>query len=205
MKITFEYDDPKEARAHFDMITGDVKSAPVTEAPAASPAPAATTETKEAEAPATVDGVDVHGMPHDPSIHQKDGAKKADGSWKAAKGKADEAKAALDAFRAAGGNVTPPETSTAPATGGMPSGMPAAGGMPSAQKAADMPAPVSQAKVEEKIIGMFQRGTLDNDKYVELLTKHGINLEDPSSSLQTNESLRAALFGDCCAIEPEAA
>lgn len=203
-KITIETDDISEARSLLDALeTRGTTTTPATTTP--TQAIQTTPEARvDPNAAADTPDLDSNGMSWNAEIHTSTKTLNADGSWKAARGKADEAKAAVSAFKAGGGNVTAPET--APAAG-MPTGMPAAGGMPGAAPAADtrdMAPPVTQATLEEKIIGMMGRGQLAQDKYAELLTKHGIDLADPSAVLSTNETLRAALYADCCEIEPEA-
>lgn len=197
-KITIETDDISEARSLLDALETR------TDTPSATPTQAIQTAPEAREDPnvtADAPDLDSNGMSWDAEIHTSTKTMNTDGSWKAARGKAEEAKAAVAAFKAGGGNVT------ATATTGMPTGMPAAGGMPGATPAGetrDMAPPVTQAALEEKIIGMMGRGQLAQDKYAELLTKHGIDLSDPSAVLSTNETLRAALYADCCEIEPEA-
>lgn len=206
-KITIETDDIAEARSLLDAL--EARSAPP---PPFKPAGRAITDSPETREPEpepeeqTTGGdadLDVHGMAWDEDLHASDRSQNKDGSWKVRKGKADEAKAAIAAHKAAGGNVTPP--ADLPASGGGLPGAAAApsGGLPGA-KAADMPPPISQAKLEEKIVGMMNRGNLSGEAYTALLTRHNVDLSNPTAATSTNESLRAALYADCLTIEPEA-
>jgi hypothetical protein len=188
-KITFECDDPTEARAFLDLIeaasdgNGNVLVEEITHTPEA-----------RVDLAATGGAVDVHGMTWSEHVHASTKTQNADGSWKAKKGFAEQAKAAVAAHKAAGGNQ--PAPADLPATG-----MPAAGGMPAATP--EVP-PISQDMIEQKLMGMMQRGVLPDDMYGQLLDKHAINRQDPGAVLSTNESLRAALYASCCELEPEA-
>lgn len=123
--------------------------------------------------------VDARGMPHDPAIHAKTKTKDKDGFWKAMRGKADEAKAAIDAF---GAPAYDPPTGNA----GMPAtGMP---GMPQMPVADIPPAPVSYDEMVKMFIGMMEDGTITDAGAVYA----DVGVTDPNE-LQTNETLRAAM------------
>lgn len=219
-KIIIETEDISEARAVLDAI--ETRSA----APVATPEPpTATQETREPDAapeaaPVSDDETDSIGMPYNPAYHTTTKTKNADGTWKALRGHADEAKAAAAAFKAAGGNVAPPadlpaptadvQTPLEPVAGGIPMGA----AMPTAAPAA--PA-VDQAKIEEKIGGMITRGKLVNDvagnhevgnapegTFQNLLDRFGIDRVDPVTALANDDGLRAQVYAACCEIEPEA-
>lgn len=210
-KIIIETDDIAEARSLLDAIETRTGVKPVVGETQEIKTPVETSETGEPE-------LDSNGMEWDGNIHTSTKTMNADGSWKAARGKAAEAKKAVEDHKAAGGNETPPET---PPTTGMPGaetastsgGMPTGGGMPGAAPAEqDMSPPVSQEQLEAKCVGMMQRTApgstdpiLSHDKYFELLDKHGIDRADPTGVLATNETLRAAFYADLCDIEPEMA
>ena len=202
-QITIATDDIGEARMLLDALD-DRSGTPA-------PAPTGDVVSTSGDGADQVDDneVDSNGMKWNADIHTSTRAQNADGSWKARKGKAQEAKDAVAAFKASGGNVEPPADvpTQEPA-------MPAAGGMPAAQR--DMPPPISQAMLEEKIIGMINRGTLLQDPeaaigaaaantYQGLLDAHQVSRDDPTSVLSTNETLRAAIYAACCQIEPELA
>ena len=221
-KITIETDNIEEARAVLDALE-------TREAPAATATPAAASEPtgrsisdepENREEPVADDGeLDSNGMVWREDLHTSTRTKNADGSWKARKGMAQAAKDAVAAHKAAGGGVTPPADVATPAPTGMPAAdvaTPAPTGMPAAGAARvdDMPPPVSQAVLEEKIVGMLGRGTLVQDPtaaigaaaantYQGLLDRHQIDRNDPSAVLSTNETLRAAVYAACCEIEPE--
>ena len=188
------------------------------------PGPDATATPEPAAATADVE-VDVDGMPYDPEIHASTKTKTQDGKWKSRQGKADEAKAAREAFLSAGGNVTPPtnlpdtpvaESAVAPAAQVAPAAeAPAAtagevvqmpGAFPAPTLPASAPADITYEKVGEKLMGMIRRGSLDqNTQYPDLLKKVGVPLDDPNTPLQNDPALRAALYAELCAIEPEMA
>lgn len=72
---------------------------------------AETTETKTAENE-HIGKTDSIGMPYDPEIHTDTGTTNADGTWKARRGKAAEAKQAAADFKASGGDVEVPTSTT---------------------------------------------------------------------------------------------
>ena len=213
-KITIETDDINEARSLLDAL--ETRDAPATTTPVGVPL----IQTHAPDEPGARE-VDANGMEWSEDLHSGNKATNADGSWKARKGMAQQAKDALAAHKAGGGNITPPADTgmpTADVTGGMPNAG-ATGGMPTADvtgaRAEDMPPPITQAKLEEKILGMIGRGTLQQDAtaaigaapantYQGLLDRHQISRADPSSVLTTNETLRAQVYASCCEIEPEA-
>lgn len=188
-KLEIEFEDEESLRAYLGGETRAAVTAPVeTETKAAA---AVETETKAADDEIT-DEVDGDGMPYDPEIHASPKSFTSDGNWRAKRGKAEEAKEARAAFKAGGGNVTPPETETKPAMPGMPGAAPAA--------AEEKAAPVTYETLLDKTVGMMERGKIDGDAVMALYGKIGVT--DPSS-LETNESQRAALYAELCAIEPE--
>jgi len=151
--------------------------------------------------------VDSDGMPYDPDIHTETKAVNADGTWKARRGKADEAKAAREAFKAAGAGVTPPaavvETTVAPA---MPGSAPApAATRPGMPGAAPAPAPVSFDRVFSKLTGMFEAGKIDSPTALQFYEKSAGTSDAAAAAniYQTNETARASLFKLLCEIEPE--
>lgn len=208
-KVTFECDDAAEARAFLDMMetrdNGGVTF--VAGAVTQDPDPAISTQPENRVNPGQLD---VHGMPWNEAYHSTARTINADGSYKALKGKATECKAAVAAFKAAGGNQPAPAADTFTVQTGIPASLPGAtapaAGLPGAIRTEDMAPPVSQAQLEEKMIGMINRGLLDPaSTYGELLDRHGVDRGDPAAVLSTNETLRAAVFADCCTIEPEMA
>jgi len=154
--------------------------------------------------------VDSDGMPYDPDLHTETKAVNADGTWKARRGKADEAKAAREAFKAAGADVTPPatvvETTIAPTAPAMPgSAIKPAATMPWGAGAAPAPAPVSFDRVFSKLTGMFEAGKIDSPTALRFYEKSAGTLDaaEAANIYQTNETARASLFKLLCEIEPE--
>jgi len=240
-KVLIETSSPFILRALADLLeqggnsAGDpmLQEAPVTppspapvEAAAAAPAPVSNT------APQPAADVDDDGMPYDPEIHASTKTKTQDGKWKSRPGKADEAKAAREAFLSAGGNVTPPtnlpdtpvaeaaaapapqETPAAGAPGatagdvvqmpGVAPAAPAAMQMPGVAPAAPAPADVTFDMLAEKLMGMIRRKTLDQTtKYPALLDELSIPRSDPNAALQNDPALRVALYAKLCEIEPD--
>ena len=204
LQLTYHFENEEELRAH---LGGETRSAaaPVT-APVVAPVAIEDTTAQVEVAPVATEeraasDLDADGMPYDESVHADPPSTTADGLWRAKRGKADEAKAARAAFKAAGGNVEAP--ADLPTTMTMP-GMPGMPGMPSALPA-DAPEPVSLDRVIEKITSMMKRNRITEQMLTGLYTKHS-GIADPQQSFQvfnTNESARANLFGELCEIEPE--
>lgn len=205
IKLTYEFEDEAEMRAFI--AERDVE--PDTSTPTA---PAAKPETNE-DAPSnedapTRDGTDADGMPYNEAVHSDPPAFTADGLWRARRGKADEAKAARAAFKAGGGDVTPPadvqtraeEPAAAPAA---PATAPAA---PAAPVVEAQP-PVTLEAVYGKATEMLESGNIDGAGlralYKETTGVDGSDDEIPTLAgavLQVNETARAALMEKLNAI-----
>lgn len=95
--VTFEFADEAEMRAHFGAPTET--PAPVQVDPISAP---------ETALAVTTDTLDADGMPYDAAVHADPPSFTADNRWRAKRGKAEEAKAAREAFLARGANVEPP-------------------------------------------------------------------------------------------------
>lgn len=190
IEMKYVFDDLEDFQRYMD---GFETKAPTTEVATATLAVAEAARTV-ADAPVAeptiTDNVDKDGLPYDPEIHATPKSQTADGLWRAKRGKADEANAARDAFKAAGGAVVAPVVTAMP-------GMPGATAPVTAPRAAE---PISYDKLIDKTVGMMQRSKIDADGVMKLYGEVGII--DPAS-LETNESQRAALFGKLCEIEPE--
>lgn len=204
--LTIESDSAEDIRSVTEKLTGraDTTVAPATEtvATTTTTAPAAE-ETKTAPTgDVAVDGI---GMPYDDAIHASPPSFKSDGSWKVKKGQADAAKTAIAAFKAAGGNVTPPvieqpvaapsgmpgtETKTAPV------GMPGAAPIPAAE-------PVALDVVMAKWTGLMESGALSAERATEICVQVTGNADATTHypTFQTNETARAALYAELNAIE----
>ena len=185
--VTREYESEEEYRAAELGLSRDatvtatqVVRAPETPVAPVAPEPAAEEITAERDA----DGMEWNG-----DYHSTPKSFTEDGMWRSKRGKADEAKAARAAFKAAGG-VT------------VPAAMP---GMPVAAAPAAMPTmapPVPFERLVGKITGMMQRGVLSAEAIGSLYGEVGAT---SGAQFETNESLRAALFTRLCGIEPESA
>jgi hypothetical protein len=189
-----------EIRTALDNLTGRVETPASTGTETsvkAAPAPASSQVAEKTDEP-TVDAI---GMPYDEAIHASPPSFKTDGSWKVKKGQADAAKAAIAAFKAAGGNVEAPvieqptgmpgtETKTAP------TGMPGTAPVPTAE-------PVALDVVMAKWTGMLDNGTLSPERATEICVKvTGSNdATTHYQTFQTNETARAALYAELNAIE----
>lgn len=112
--ITIEADSADELREITDLLSG--RDAAPAETTTAAPAPEVKsapeetvvgTETREENGEVT----DSDGMPWNSDYHSDSRAKNADGTWKARRGKSEEAKAARVAFKAGGGNESAPDVS----------------------------------------------------------------------------------------------
>jgi hypothetical protein len=185
-QIITSFDTEEEMRAHLGATTRAATAvtapAPVVEAPAA-----------VVEAPAEVITAerDADGMPWSADYHSTPKSFTADGLWRSKRGSADAASAARAAFKAAGGTMTP---------AAMPTGMPTAAAMPTAP-AAILPPPITFERLVNKITGMMQRGTLAPDAIPALYAATGGGTNP--QVYETNETARAALYGQLSAIEPD--
>lgn len=153
-----------------------------------------TTGTRDADpapTPEITSNTDADGLPYDPEIHATPKSQTAEGLWRSKRGKSKEADAARAAFKAAGGVMTPAV---------MPTAAPIMPGMPIARAAT--PEPITMEKLIDKTTGMITRGKVTSDDVVRLYGE--IGLTDPGA-LETNESMRAALYANLAEIEPDLA
>jgi len=188
LELKYLFDSEQEMRDHL-----------ATESRAVDAAPVVATE-ERTDPPSTSEHIsgdtDKDGMLYDDALHSSNRAVNADGTWKARKGMAQQAKDARAAFKAGGGNVNAPEVTEEPTA--MP-GMTGMTGMP-ATKTDDAPEPVTLNQLITKSSGMLTRAMIDHDGIGKLYAKLGIT---DSNVFATNESLRAAMFNELCVIEPE--
>lgn len=206
IKLTYEFEDEAEMRAFMEQRDVEPKAA----APAAKPAAAPATETADtAEDAPTRDSTDADGMPYNEAVHSDPPAFTADGLWRARRGKADEAKAARAAFKASGGDVTPPEDVQTRAE--EPAAAPSApGAAPAAAPAApvvEAQPPVTLEAVYGKATAMLEAGNIDSAGlralYKETTGVEGSDDEIPTLAgavLHVNETARAALMAKLNAI-----
>lgn len=179
LKYTFESEE--ELRNHLGAETRAVET-PATPTPVATPAEPVAEPEQRSDA-----DVDSDGMPYNPAVHTETRATNADGTWKARRGKADEAKEARAAFKAGGGNEEAP--ADLPGTTDETPTLPGAEALP-----ADAPAPVSFDEMATKASEALNSGKISQPDLMALYAKHGgVNAVQ---ELQTNETARAALVAD---------
>lgn len=189
INLTYTFNTEEEMRAFLE-----ARAAVPAETPASAATPAATDTDADSDAPTRSD-TDADGMPYSEDVHSDPPAFTADGLWRAKRGKAEEAKAARAAFKAAGGTEEPPadiETRDAPAAVAAPS---APGAAPSA------PPPVTLEAVFGKVTEMLESGELERSVLFDLYRKTtGLTAGDndipalAGSVYQTNETARAQLM-----------
>lgn len=185
--LTITADTEDEIRGIIDNITRGVSTPTVP----TSPVVEESVETREDDGETPVDS---DGMPFDPEIFSAPDAFKEDGTWRVKRGKAEEAKAAREAFLSAGGDVTPPVVEESVETreddGGLP-GMEDETGLPGMED--ETPEPVSLEVVVKCVNDAVSHGvaveTLTN-LYIEATGTRGKPAMD---ILKTNESARAKL------------
>lgn len=170
--ITIEADSPEELREITDLLSG--RGAEPAETTTAAPAPevksapagvvvgedGTVTETREDDGDAAVDA---DGMPWNGDYHSDSRAVNADGTWKARRGKSEEAKAARAAFKAGGGNESAPDVSER-STPAEDTGLPGAeedGGLPGAEETVDE-REFSLAQVVQLAKAALTEGKTDN-------------------------------------------
>lgn len=202
--LTIEADNPEELREVTEKLTGraDTPSAVTEPTPTITETPVV----EETKSDDTEPQVDVDGMPYDPEIHSTPASTKADGTWKVRKGKADEAKAAQQAFKAQGGNITPPVIEE---TREVPTGLPQAEtkAAPSLPGSENIPVnePVNIETLFEKATELFQAQSIDANGLGDIYEKH-VGTRDAAKATElfgTNETARANAYADLVAIETD--
>lgn len=190
VELKYIFETEQELREHLAVET---RAVAVPSAPEPEPV-AAPSEPEPVAAPEpTRDDTDGDGMPYNADFHADPPSTTADGLWRAKRGKADEAKAARAAFKAGGGDITPPPAPEEPVT------MPGAATLPD-----DAPEPIDLGRVIEKITGMIKRQAVSESDLAPMYAKHsGVTAEQSFGVFQTNETARANLFAALCEIEPE--
>lgn len=183
--LTREFDSEQE---FADYMSGENRSA------AAAPVITASQVVSAPVEPEITAERDADGLPWNDTYHSTPKSFTEDGLWRAKRGAADAAKAARAQFKAAGGEQTVVTRAVEMPT--MPVMPVAAAAMPI------LSAPVSFERLIGKITGMMQRGVLGAESIGQLYGKVGAT---SGAQFETNETLRAALFTELCAIEPELA
>lgn len=190
IQITYTFETEDELRAHLGTI--DTKTA----TPAAAPDDA-DDDTSE---PTRTD-VDADGMPYDESVHSDPPKFTAKGLWKAQRGKADEAQAARDAFKAGGATETAPEdVATRDAAPEPDAGLPS---LPGGDLPAPAAPPVTYADFVGRLTELFGQGKFTQESVIEFYKKHTKATGDDANVravagdvLKTNETVRAAAMAD---------
>ena len=176
LQLIYSFDSEEEMREHLAVETR---------------AAAPTAPAGDDPAPTKAD-VDVDGMPYDEAVHSDPPQFKADGTWRAKRGKADEEKEARAAFKAGGGDIEPPAALPTAAAPAAPT-LPGAVALP-----ADAPAPVSFDTLVKAITDAMNSGKIDQAGLGPLYAKHGG--ADPAKTLETSETARAAMLADLQAL-----
>ena len=190
MKITFDPNCPEDRKTVMGFLNGDAVIADNVEGLQIR------TNPEDRQDPNETPTVDCHGMPWNPEIHASTKNLNADGSWKAARGKADEAKQAIVDFEKAQVAETEAAQTEAKPTGGMPGGMPGAAKTMPAPDPEIPPRVIEFAELTERFIGMMESGKITD--YQVPYKAAGVTNPD---ELETNESLRAALWAELDKIE----
>ena len=178
LELTYTFDSEGELRAHLGVSDSVVTPAPEPIHDPVEPEP-------EPEPERAATDTDADGMPYDPSVHADPPSTTADGRWRAKRGKADEAKAARAAFKAAGAGEEAPDVTDAPAPA--PTGMP---GMPAAA-----PAPVSMDDLMGKVTEVLQAGKIEQSALVKMYEKHsGVAAVECYPVFEANETARANML-----------
>lgn len=218
MKIEFDPRDQEQCDAVVKVmdalhsgtnVTVNVNQT-ITESPSPEPVSNISSGNEHRIDPADDDAVDVHGMKWNPDYHASTKGQNADGSWKAARGKKDEADAALKAHLAQSKTVPTESTITQQSMPGVTEPTPApepevsSGGMPGAEMPSPVetvqkePEPVDYNTVSTKFINMMQAGAFTDHQA--LYDKVGIT---SPKEMETNETLRANMYALLNAIETD--
>ena len=142
-------------------------------------------------------------MPYDANVHSTPPSFTQDGRWRAARGKADEAKAARAAFLSSGGNVEPPADLPPPSVPSLPEPAqertaPSLPDLPSLPEA--MPEPVTIEALFARLTEVIQAGR--SADVMNLYQKHlgTADRHQVGAALQNDETKRAALMQDLDAL-----
>ena len=227
MKFTIETDCPHEAQAILSAIARgkqpDVKRFVINKDQPGSPliseavdAGRSISDNPENRVdPDDYDELDSNGMPWNPELHAGTRAKNKDGSWKAQRGKKALADQQAADFKAAGGNITPPQidddrpldepatTTQAPVTEMPPATVTMTEVEP--QPAPPAHADITQQQVEAKVVELMNANiiTMDNGSevggasegsYQRLLDDFNISRSDPATVLKDDPALRASFY-----------
>jgi len=199
--LTIESDSAEDIRSVTEKLTGRVETETTpTAAPVATETPPVS-ETKTAPDATTDNGLDKIGMAYDPSIHADPPSFKSDGTWKVARGKAEQAKAAVAAFKAAGGNITPPVIEDTKADEPVSNGMP---GMPGMTAGAEPELEdVDIDTVMGKWTGLMESNKLTKEKALEICIRV-TGIEDAQqhfTTFQNDDTARAKLYAELKEVE----
>lgn len=197
LQLTYTFETEDELRAHL----GAEPATPAAPEPARQPEThsPSVAQREDDDAP-TVNDVDADGMPYDASVHSDPPQFTAKGIWRAQRGKADEAQAARNAWKAGGGNVTP-----APAA--LPGGEPETTAPPALPGADTAPEPVTYDDFVAKAAEMLGDGSIDQERLAAIYTDAtGVSgtrdeiVKGAGEVLFTNETARAKAYAALCAV-----
>lgn len=185
--ITINCETADEARDVLDTLTNraDAPTTPATP-PAAEPA-------AKADTAAEITATDADGFPFDPDLHTAPDNFKADGRFRAKRGKSDEEKAARAAWKAAGGATTPPQTPPSlPGQAAPASGVP---GLPGTKAEEETLPPVTLEEVFGKATELLDAGKITNEAITGIYKEvTGVEGDDVAGVFATNETARRALW-----------
>lgn len=182
--LTIESDDAEEIREAAEKLTGRVADAGTV---INNVTAEKTAKVEDVKSDVDADVVDSDGMPYNAEVHATTREVNKDGTWKAQRGKGDQAKAARAAFKAEGGDIDAPKTEAPglPGTGTKAPGLPGAENIPAAD-------PVTYADFVAKATAVMESGKIDSDGicalYCEVTGDTDVSVA--AGKFETNESLR---------------
>ena len=195
--ITVDCDSVEAAREVLDKLNNRAETAP------ASTPPATPTPTVPKSAPVdTSNLVDSEGFPFDENLHTAPDNFKADGTWRAKRGKSEEEKIARATWKAAGGDVVAPGTPTVtpPVTTPTVTPMTASVTMPGIPSVKSEPEALPEIGFDEviaRVTDLMNQGRVTNDQLMGLYTKTSGTTPDQCMNVyQSQEPARRALWDE---------
>lgn len=179
--IMISCEDADDAREVLDMLENRSE-------------PTSNTSTKAPEYDLNNPPTDEEGFPFDPELHVAPDNFKADGNFRAKRGKSEEEKAARQAWKAAGGPNTgeaaqPPAAPPTPAPG-LP-GLPGS----SAKTEVPPPAEVGLNEVLSKAQNLIDSGRIDSTKITEIYQEaSGVTIDKCMDVFEVDAAARAKLW-----------
>lgn len=189
-QLIIQCDNEDDLRSAVDTLANRSDAPVPTAAVPVTPVPEKTDTPPTVAADPDDMAVDSDGMPYDPAVHASSRAVNKDGTWKAAKGKADAAKTARAAFKAGGGNVEAPLVEADPDPMPEPeetkAALPGVGAIPPQE-------PVTFEQFFAKATEVLNAGKTDADSLVKFYGEITgcATTEEAVDVLQMSESVRA--------------